>query len=160
MAGDTLRVLPRFLLLYLPSPCLLESQSSTELLPVFSTETRPWRALPGHQHLTKAHPATLTPVPSTIAIPLLVTGTTGTMGWGQGSHHRDYSTGTHGKVAMVASLVKMAVLGSAGPLQENKVGAGSRCLRQNSAGDRPGSETPSGRSALEETKRQGVCLSM
>lgn len=61
---------------------------------------------------------------------------------------------------MVASWVKTAVLGWAGPKQENEAGAGSRCLRQNSAGDRPGEATPSGRSALEEMKRQGVCPSM
>jgi hypothetical protein len=61
---------------------------------------------------------------------------------------------------MVASRVKMSVLGWDRPAQENGVGAGSRCLRQNSAGDRPGGMTPSGRSALEETNRQGVCPSI
>ena len=68
--------------------------------------------------------------------------------------------GTHGKVAMAASRVKTAVLSLPGLAQENGAGAGSRCLRQNSAGDRPGGERPSGRSALEETKRQGICPSM
>lgn len=68
--------------------------------------------------------------------------------------------GTHGKAAMAASRVNTAVLGLAGPTHENGAGVGSRCLRQNSVGDRPGGEMPSGRSALEETKRQGVCPSM
>lgn len=61
---------------------------------------------------------------------------------------------------MVASRAKTAVLGSAGPAQENRVGAGSRCRRQNSDGDRPGGERPSGKSALEEMNRQGICPSM
>lgn len=68
--------------------------------------------------------------------------------------------GTHGKAAMAASRVNTAVLSLAGPTHEKGAGAGSRCLRQNSVGDSPGGGMPSGRSALEETKRQGVCPSM
>lgn len=123
-------------------------------------ETRPQKALPWHRHLTQAHPATLadtTPFLSCCS-PLLLPETVGARG--QASHRRGCGAGTHGKAAMVASWVKTAVLDSPGLAQDSRVGAGSRCLRQNSAGDRPGSETPSGRSALEETKRQGVCPSM
>lgn len=152
MAGDTLGVLPRRLL---PQPplCLPALRS------VRMAHSRTPRAQ-GHQR-DQARPAP----PSDSGLDTTAVWLSRQQGlrvpWDRARPPTTgLRVGTHGKAAMAASRVNTAALSLAGPTHEKGAGAGSRCLRQNSVGDSPGGEMPSGRSALEETKRQGVCPSM